>query len=241
MGMDRHDITELRVIEDTLSGEDVQALVAFHLADMARHSPACKVHALPVAALRRPDVTFWSAWQDTVLCGCGALKELDAESGEVKSMRTRPAFLRQGVGQELLDEIVRTARGRNYARLFLETGTGDAFAAAHALYLRNGFSWCGPFGEYEATEFNVFMVKRLPAACRRRLTLTSRWPPTAGAVWPPWAKAVIVPPRPASACLRGRLGSNVRRHRCPPQQRTSHFSGTSPASLSPCRLSMRLC
>jgi putative acetyltransferase len=60
--MGRHGITALRFVEDTLSGEEVQALVAYHLADMQRHSPACKVHALPVAALRQPDVTFWSAW-----------------------------------------------------------------------------------------------------------------------------------------------------------------------------------
>lgn len=80
------------------------------------------------------------------------------------SMRTRSAFLRQGVGQAVLDEIVRTARARGYSSLFLETGTGEAFAAAHALYLRNGFEWCGPFADYDATDFNVFMVKRLGEA-----------------------------------------------------------------------------
>jgi putative acetyltransferase len=79
-------------------------------------------------------------------------------------MRTRPAFLRQGVGQAVLDEIVRTARARGYRQLYLETGTGDAFSAAHALYLRNGFGWCGAFGDYAATDFNVFMVKRLNPA-----------------------------------------------------------------------------
>lgn len=111
--------------------------------------------------LKSSAVTFWSAWQNSALCGCGALKELDSTSGEVKSMRTRPAYLRQGVGQAVLDEIVSAARVRNYLNLYLETGTGAAFAAAHALYLRNDFSWCGPFGEYSATEFNVFMVKQL--------------------------------------------------------------------------------
>ena len=149
---------------DDLSSPDVQALISEHLAGMHGNSPPGHVHALAIEGLRRPDIAFWSAWQDNLLCGCGALKELGPESGEVKSMRTRPASLRQGVGQAVLEEIVRTARRRNYASLFLETGTGDAFAAAHALYLRNGFSWCGPFGEYEATEFNVFMVKRLQAA-----------------------------------------------------------------------------
>lgn len=148
---------------DDLSSAEVQALIAEHLAGLRGHSPPGHVHALAIEGLRRPGVTFWTAWRDSVLCGCGALKELDARSGEIKSMRTRPAFLGQGVGQAVLDEIVRTARSRNYDRLYLETGTGAAFAAAHALYVRNGFSWCGPFGEYEATEFNVFMVRSLHA------------------------------------------------------------------------------
>lgn len=89
------------------------------------------------------------------------MKNLSATTGEVKSMRTRSSYLRRGVGQAVLDEIVRTARLRGYSHLYLETGTGDAFAAAHALYLRNGFVWNGPFGAYTATDFNVFMVKAL--------------------------------------------------------------------------------
>lgn len=152
---------------DDLSSPQVQALIAEHLAGMRGNSPPGNVHALAIEGLRRPDVTFWSAWQDAALCGCGALKELDAKSGEIKSMRTRTDFLRQGIGQAVLDEIVRTARNRGYRHLYLETGTGPAFDAAHRLYRRNGFDGCGPFGDYTATEFNVFMVKPLPAATGR--------------------------------------------------------------------------
>lgn len=76
-------------------------------------------------------------------------------------MRTRTPYLRTGVGQAVLNEIVRTARSRGYKRLLLETGTGEGFAAAHSFYLRNGFDWCGAFGDYEATSFNVFMAKPL--------------------------------------------------------------------------------
>lgn len=149
---------------DDLSSPEVVGLVAEHLAGMHGNSPPGHVHAMAVEGLRQPGVTFWSAWKGEALCGCGALKELDPGAGELKSMRTRSAFLRQGVGQAMLDEIVRTARVRGYSSLFLETGTGEAFAAAHALYLRNGFHWCGPFAGYEATDFNVFMVKRLGVA-----------------------------------------------------------------------------
>ncbi len=76
-------------------------------------------------------------------------------------MRTRPEFLRQGVGQAVLSTVMTEAKSRGYRHLYLETGTGAAFEAAHALYARNGFSLCGAFGSYEATEFNVFMVKEL--------------------------------------------------------------------------------
>lgn len=148
---------------DDLSSPDAQGIVAEHLAGMYGNSPPGHVHALAIDGLKAPDTTFWSAWSDGRLCGCGALKQLTADSGEVKSMRTRPAFLRQGVGQAVLEQIMQTALNRGYARLYLETGTGAAFEAAHALYLRNGFEWCGAFGDYEATDFNVFMVKALQA------------------------------------------------------------------------------
>jgi putative acetyltransferase len=146
---------------DDLTAPAVRALVAEHLAGMHQVTPAEQVHALAFESLRAPALTFWSAWWDGQLCGCGALKALDAGAGEVKSMRVRPAFLRRGVGQAVLDEIVRTARGRGYQRLLLETGTGGAFDAAHALYRKNGFGPCGAFGDYRATDFNVFMVKAL--------------------------------------------------------------------------------
>jgi putative acetyltransferase len=146
---------------DDLSSPQVQALIAEHLAGMHGNTPPGHVHALAIDGLRAPNITFWSAWIDGELCGCGAMKALGADSGEVKSMRTRLAYLRRGVGQAVLDEIIRTARERAYTHLYLETGTGEPFAAAHKLYLRNGFVWSSAFGDYTATEFNVFMVKAL--------------------------------------------------------------------------------
>ena len=152
---------EIDVRLDDLSSAEVQSLISEHLSGMHSHSPPGHVNALAIESLRAPSVTFWTARVDGVLSGCGALKELDPLTGEVKSMRTRAAFLRRGVGQAILDEIVRTDRRRGYARLLLETGTGEAFAPAHALYRRNGFESCGPFGGYAATSFNVFMAKAL--------------------------------------------------------------------------------
>lgn len=151
----------IKVRRDDLTSAEVQQFVRDHLLEMHRNSPPCKAHALAVEGLQAPEVTFWCAWYGEALCGCGALKELDRHTGEIKSMRTHAAFLRRGVGQAILDTIIRDARERRYTRLLLETGTGAVFAPAHALYLRNGFEWTTPFAGYAATEFNVFMAKDL--------------------------------------------------------------------------------
>ena len=151
----------IEVRKDDLASAEVQSLIAEHLSGMRDNSPPGHVNALAIDSLRAPSVTFWTAWLDGHLCGCGALKELDAVTGEVKSMRTRPAYLRRGIGQAVLDEILRTAHRRGYSRLLLETGTGAAFEPAHRFYRRNGFEWSGAFGDYIATDFNVFMARGL--------------------------------------------------------------------------------
>ena len=150
-------VTEpLRVVVDDLSGPEVAALLADHLSSMHEQTPPGSVHALDLARLRAPEVTFWSAWVGGDLAGCGALKELDPARGEVKSMRTAPAYLRLGVAAAVLAEIVATARSRGYAELLLETGHGPAFDAAHALYTRSGFERCGPFADYSDDPFSRF-------------------------------------------------------------------------------------
>jgi putative acetyltransferase len=151
----------LRVEVDDRFGRDVVALLADHLAAMRDHSPACSVHALDLDGLKDPAVTFWTARRGDDLAGCGALKELDPSHGEVKSMRTAPAFLRQGVAAALLEQIVATARARGYTRLSLETGSGPAFEAAHALYARHGFVPGGPFGGYVEDPFSRFLTLAL--------------------------------------------------------------------------------
>ena len=132
-------MTELRIVEDDLAGEAIRALVALHLSHMHANSPACKVHALPVEALRAPDVTFYSAWAGQALAGMGAIRHLAPDHGELKSMRVAPSFLRQGVGKAMLRHLLNVARARGYARVSLETGRGEAFDPAIALYRHLGF------------------------------------------------------------------------------------------------------
>jgi putative acetyltransferase len=143
--------------EDDLSGEATRALLALHLSGMHANTPPEHVFALDLSGLKAPGVTIWSAWDGGDLAGIGALKVLDEEAGEVKSMRTDPRHLRRGVAAALLEHIIVEARRRGYARLSLETGRGPAFEPALALYRRRGFADGGPFGDYRASDFNQFL------------------------------------------------------------------------------------
>lgn len=138
----------MKIEIDDLSRPEIHALLNEHLQSMYELSRPESVHALDLEQLRKPDVTFWSAWEGPLLLGCGALKELDAWHGEVKSMRTAVAVRRQGVARALLAHIVAAARHRSYQRLSLETGSMEAFRPAQKLYESFGFDYCGPFGEY---------------------------------------------------------------------------------------------
>jgi putative acetyltransferase len=151
-------------MEIRLGGLDDPAVIRLleeHLQSMTLHSPPESIHALDLAGLKRPEITFWSVWQDGDLLGCGALKELDARHGEIKSMRTAAAHLRKGVARRMLVYIIYEARQRGYERLSLETGSMEAFAAARKLYASFGFEPCEPFGEYVLDPYSVFMTRAL--------------------------------------------------------------------------------
>lgn len=161
---------------DDLSSEATRALIAFHLAGMHETSPPESVHALDVDALRDPAVSFWSAWavreqgEDAAesdpehgaeLAGIAALKVIDADRGEVKSMRVDDRFLGLGVGRALLRHLVADARQRGLTSLWLETGSTPEFAPAQRLYASEGFVPCGPFEGYREDPFSVFMTRAL--------------------------------------------------------------------------------
>lgn len=140
---------------------DVLALLEEHLADMYATSPAESVHALDPDALAVPGITFWTAREDGVLLGCAALKELAPGHAELKSMRTATAARRRGVAGRLLDHVLHEARTRGHARVSLETGAEDYFAAARRLYLTRGFTETGPFGSYVPDPHSVFLTLAL--------------------------------------------------------------------------------
>src|SRR5947207_7136840 len=120
----------MEIIVDNLSGRGVHELLREHLRNMHVHSPPESVHALDLDGLRQPEITFWTVWEGGELLGCGALKELDATHGEIKSMRTAAAHLRKGVARSLLAHILAEACRRGYRRVSLETGSAEAFRPA---------------------------------------------------------------------------------------------------------------
>jgi putative acetyltransferase len=151
----------MEIKADDLQHPAVHALLIEHLANMHQLSPPESVHALSLEKLRVPEITFWTAWENDFLLGCGALKELDPKHGEIKSMRTPQAYRRRGVGRAILRHIIEVGRARGYERLSLETGAPEAFQPARKLYESFGFKYCGRFGDYPDDPNSIFMTLRL--------------------------------------------------------------------------------
>lgn len=144
---------------DDLTGTEVTKFVREHLHSMTLNSPPESIHALNLEQLKGPKITFWSAWEGNELVGCGALKELDGQHGEIKSMRTSSLHLRKGVAKRLLQHMIKEAKLRGYRRLSLETGSMDTFEPARRLYASFGFKYCNPFSDYTEDPNSVFMTK----------------------------------------------------------------------------------
>ena len=153
--------TAIEIRVDDLSGDATRALITAHLAGMHDTSPPESVHALDLDGLRDPAITFWSAWSGAELAGIGALKRLDAQRGELKSMRVDDRFRGTGVGRALLRHIVEEARGRGMTSLWLETGSTEDFLPAQRLYESEGFVECGPFEGYALDPFSIFLTRTL--------------------------------------------------------------------------------
>ncbi|WP_066724144.1 GNAT family N-acetyltransferase [Sphingomonas pituitosa] len=151
----------IAIREGGLDDGRVQALLRLHAAGMLANSPEESCHFLDLSGLQAADVTFWSAWAGVELLGMGALKQLDAGHGEIKSMRTAPAHLGKGVGAAMLEHILSVARTRELTRLSLETGAAPAFEPAIRLYTRYGFVPCPPFGDYREDPHSRFLTLAL--------------------------------------------------------------------------------
>jgi putative acetyltransferase len=151
-------VTALKIEIDDPSTDDVRELIGAHLRFAHDVTPPGHVHALTIDELLGPDVTLLSARRTHLLEGIGALQHLDDSHAEIKSMHTTTAARRTGVARALLDRLMQVARERGYETVSLETGTGEAFAAAHSLYAAAGFRACSPFAEYAANPYSICMT-----------------------------------------------------------------------------------
>lgn len=146
---------------DNLESIEVKKLLQEHHEDMLQHSPPESVHALDLSSLKAPNVTFFTAWINDQLAGCGALKKLDNKHVELKSMRTSLHFLRRGVAAKLLTHMLEVARQESFSKVSLETGTKAAFLPAQQLYKNFAFKECKPFADYQEDPYSMFLTKDL--------------------------------------------------------------------------------
>ena len=154
-------MTNVQIRIDDLTGAEIHALLTEHLDCMAQVSPPESRHALNLAQLRQPEITFWTVWEADQLAGCGALKEIEPAHGEVKSMRTARTHLRRGIATLMLEHIISEARRRGYRRLSLETGAMPYFEPARSLYRKAGFKECAAFIGYEPDSNSTFFTREI--------------------------------------------------------------------------------
>lgn len=155
------DMPDGEISIDDPGAPDVRRLLATHLAFARGLTPPEHAHALDVDGLLDPAVTFFSLRRGGALLAVGALKRLDSEHAEVKSMHTVEAARGQGIGRRMIEHLIAVAREAGYRRVSLETGTMAEFAPARSLYASAGFEPCSPFGDYRASPDNAFMTLRL--------------------------------------------------------------------------------
>ena len=151
----------LAIAEDDPRRDDVRALLEAHLRFAHAMTPLEHVYALDLDGLLDPAITLYSVRSGGELLGVGAIKELDPEHAELKSMHTAEAARRRGVARALVDHLVGVARARGARRVSIETGTGDAFAPARSLYASAGFVPCGPFADYTEDPHSAYFTMLL--------------------------------------------------------------------------------
>ena len=153
----------MKSIEGNFNKPEVNKLLISHFIELSSVSPVNKGHVLDIPGLKNPSIKFWSLWENDQLIGCGALKFLDKEHGELKSIRVADSFRRKGNGFKVINHLINEAKELNIKKISLETGTGNFFTPARKLFDKCGFKVCEPFAHY----------KKDPDACYMSLLLSN--------------------------------------------------------------------
>jgi putative acetyltransferase len=148
----------IKSIEGNLDNPEVNEFLIKHFIELRSVSPEGSAHVLDISGLRDPSIKFWSLWEENNLMGCGALKFLDEEHGEFKSIRVSDKFRDKGNGSKVINHLINEAKKLNIKRLSLETGAGDFFLVARKLFRKCGFQPCKPFSHYKNDNNSVFMT-----------------------------------------------------------------------------------
>ena len=148
----------LKSIEGNFDNPEVHELLIKHFIELRSVSPEGSTHVLDIAGLNDPTIKFWSLWEENDLMGSGALKFLDKEHGEFKSIRISDNFRGKGNGTKVINHLINEAKKLNIKRLSLETGAGDFFLTARKLFTKCGFEPCEPFSHYKKDINSIYMT-----------------------------------------------------------------------------------
>ncbi len=148
----------LKSIEANFDNPEVNELLTKHFVELRAASPEGSAHVLDIHGLQVPSIKFWSLWNEKQLIGCGALKFLDKEHGEFKSIRIHDNFRNQGQGTNVINHLINEAKKLKIKRLSIETGAGDFFIPARKLFKKTGFIVCEPFAHYEKDVNSVYLT-----------------------------------------------------------------------------------
>ena len=147
----------LNSIEGNFDNPKVNELLRKHFIELRAASPEGSAHVLDIPGLKVPSIKFWSLWDDKKLIGCGALKFLDKEHGEFKSIRIHDDFRNQGHGTNVINHLISEAKKLNIKRLSIETGASEFFIPARKLFKKTGFTVCEPFAHYKEDINSVYL------------------------------------------------------------------------------------
>ena len=139
----------MKSIEGNFNKPEVNKLLISHFIELSSVSPVDRGHVLDIPGLKNPSIKFWSLWENDQLIGCGALKFLDKEHGELKSIRVADSFRRKGNGIKVITHLIDEAKKLNIKKISLETGMGNFFGPARKLFHKCGFKPCEPFAQYK--------------------------------------------------------------------------------------------
>ena len=149
----------LKSVEGNFNNPEVNELLVKHFVELRAASPEGSAHVLDIPGLKVPSIKFWSLWQDNNLIGCGALKFLDSQHGEFKSIRIHDKFRKQGHGINVINHLINEAKKLSIKRLSIETGAGDFFIPARKLFKNSGFTVCEPFAHYKEDVNSTYLSK----------------------------------------------------------------------------------